>query len=992
MLYSKRNAPLSLMLCTCLGLSVSAGTNPLKKTVSFPDLTKPKVEFLENKGQLRDLNNQPAPYLLFKAECAGVDLYITNKGLSYVFLKTEEEEDEKKELPPEKGEVFKVEYEKVEVELIGATIKKENIVKLEESEAYFNYHGYENRMSYCQVKKYGKIVVKNVYPGIDWILYNTDKSGFKYDFLVHSGANSDQIKLLYVSKSPLQIKEAGSISINVFCGKLDESAPYTYAAKSGKAITSRFKKLSQVSKVGMSRTLLSFGLDNAVVQKEDIIIDPQLNWATSFSSSAGDGTFCIDADKNGNIYLCGYGASTNFPLLNAGTYYSTSPMGGYISKFSNNGTLLWSTYFAGANGTTFLETDNNGNLFLCGTASNASLPTVNNGTYFQGASAGGQDTYIAKFDSAGNLLWCTYYGGSGAENSPTVTTDINGNVFLTGITSSTNFPLQNAGTYFEPTITGSSSGFVVKFDNSGNRLWATYIKGIGQSSTDTDRMGNLLIGSQASTVIPLLNPGGPAYYQGIGSMPGTEACILKFSNTGVLLWGTYYGGSGPDRITSLVTDKYNNVFLTGTTTSTNFPLQNAGTFFNPVKANNLEPFILKFDNTCTRKWATFIGGSRNDNFSEFDNIATDTCGNLYLGLTTNSRNLPFQVACDGGYFDNSIDTSVTTTGNNVFLAKFSNSGIITWSSYFGGDNDSHRAVLATDEFGNMFAAGEWYTTGSGLSYPFVNAGGTTFFSNTPLGAHDIYIAKFNSGTPLTQSFSYAGPYCPSDTAQPALVPPGFLMGGVLSSVSGLSINPTSGKIYPSASTPGTYTVNYLTNSSCACSATIAGSTSTATLTIIAAPSLTVTGTKTLCIGQKMTYSVSGASSYTWNNGAVSPTLTATPGTTATLNFTVTANTAQGCLAKNSFSVSVINCTGLNDFLTATSRIYVYPNPGKGEVNVVSENDVTLILSNQLGQVLKTIVLNGNNLRQEKITGLVPGIYFLHDQRQSQTAFKVIVSD
>jgi hypothetical protein len=157
-----------------------------------------------------------------------------------------------------------------------------------------------------------------------------------------------------------------------------------------------------------------------------------------------------------------------------------------------------------------------------------------------------ENAFVVKFDSIGSRLWATYYGGSDAGGwaiGNGITTDINGNVFITGWTDETSFPVL-AG--FQMNYGGSNDAFVVKFDGSGTRLWATYYG--GSSSGDygtgitTDHSGNVFItGYTASTDFPVLSGIQMNYGGGY-----SDAFVVKFNGSGTRLWATYYGGTADD--------------------------------------------------------------------------------------------------------------------------------------------------------------------------------------------------------------------------------------------------------------------------------------------------------------------------------------------------------------------------------------------------------------------------------------------------------------
>ena len=132
----------------------------------FKDYLKAKpVRFIENKGQIVDVNSRPVPFVLFKAEAPGMNLYITEKGLTYVFVKHLKKEGEKREINPATSfhEQLKTEMAWFNVHLDGATIKRENIIKEVESQEHFNYFYGHCPQGIVEVHQYDKITIREVY-------------------------------------------------------------------------------------------------------------------------------------------------------------------------------------------------------------------------------------------------------------------------------------------------------------------------------------------------------------------------------------------------------------------------------------------------------------------------------------------------------------------------------------------------------------------------------------------------------------------------------------------------------------------------------------------------------------------------------------------------------------------------------------------------------------------------------------------------------------
>ncbi len=734
----------------------------LKEQASKWLSTKNEKGFLENRGQMMDMEGNPVPFVLFKTEAPGLNLWLTEKGITIQTIKYSEEDDDDERKEKGKTEKTKehyleredekitIEWERIDIELKGASIKKENIIKENPLQGHSNYFYPTCPDGIYEVKEYEKICIKDVYKGIDWVLYR--KAGaFKYDFVVHPGADYKQIELLYKSKTPVKINEQGEIESYTLYGNLKENKPLSFYQ--GKEIATLFKQNYQkpiaINGDKGYETSIGFHLNLPSPVGEglggEVIIDPQLTWATFYGGNGLDGPMSIETDNNGNVFVAGYGDSYYFPSQNpgGGAYFqgtSAGALDAFILKFNNAGVPLWATYYGGSgNGWEFansIATDATGNVFVAGFTESSNFPSQNpgGGAYFQGTFAGGmQDAFILKFNNAGLRLWATYYGGSGRDEANSIATDAAGNVFVVGRTGSGNLPTQNlgGGAYFQGTLAGVNDAFILKFNNAGVLLWATYYGGSGQEnaySIATDATGNVFVaGYTTSSDFPTQNPGGGAYFQGTYAGGNGDAFILKFNNVGVLLWATYYGGSGHELAFSIAIDAGGNVFVAGHNVNGNFPTQNpgGGAYFQGTNAGGNDAFILKFNNAGVRLWATYYGGSGGEIFITYDNIAIDNCGNVYMGFETSSSNIPVQSSCDAGYFDNSFNGV-----NDQFIAFFSNTGILRWATYLGGNGNDLRTPIAVDANNNLFVSGEWTGVTNNASYPLTNPGGGAYYDGT----------------------------------------------------------------------------------------------------------------------------------------------------------------------------------------------------------------------------------------------------------------------
>ncbi len=703
------------------------------------------VLFTENKGQFRDMNGESVPFVLFKLEAPSMDLYITEKGLTYLFT-------ENKEIDIE--EEVSLNWERIDLVLEGASIKKENIITEQRNEeGYLNFYTENAPKGISHVYEYRKVIIKNVYPNIDWVFYNSNGEGFKYDFILHSGANSSDIQLNYRTKERLSINKDGAIHITTQHGEMQENAPITFF--NGKKIESQYN-LQRITEneLGGYDNLVTFNIDSKFANKiatsngEDLLrIDPQILWFTLYGGSGYDASAAVVIDDNDNLFVTGFTRSTNFPVQNSGTYFQGTQSGSldiYLLKFDPNGVRLWATFYGGSdNESPYSMVKNSANeIFIVGITKSNNLPLQNAGTYFQSAKPSPTSqfsSYILKFDNSGNRLWATYYGGSTLDQAYSLAIDNSDNIFVAGRTNSIDLPLQNAGTYFQGSYAGGNyDGFVLKFDNLGNRLWATYVGG-----TDEDYLKSITVdnndmvfttGVTKSTDFPTQNAGG--FFQGANAGGYYDLALLKFNNLGNLLWSTYYGGTSLDAPTTIACDALNNIFVTGETSSTDFPLQDAGTFFENVYLASTDNFILKFDQNLNREWCTYYGGSYYDLNASKKNIEFDLCNNVYIIFNTQSTDVTTQAFCDAGFYQ-----SAQGGVRDVVLLKFSNKGALHGATYLGGDGSDKGGAMDFDSNGDLFLSG-YMSVSTVSTYNFItNMGGGSYFDNTPNGSSDAFISK-----------------------------------------------------------------------------------------------------------------------------------------------------------------------------------------------------------------------------------------------------------
>lgn len=451
-----------------------------------------------------------------------------------------------------------------------------------------------------------------------------------------------------------------------------------------------------------------------------------LIWSTYYGGSLYDIVNCVATDLQGNVYIAGNTNSTS--NIASGGFQNTYGGGTYdafLAKFDQNGTRLWATYF-GSNNNDFVNSiavDNLGNVYLAGgTSSNFGISSGG----FQNTYGGGSyDALLVKFNPNGNLIWSTYYGGSGWEEAYAVTTDNAGNVYLGGFTNSTS-NISFSG--FQNSYGGGTyDAFLVKFNSNGTRSWATYYGGSGSEGYDgyslaTDANNNVFFSGWTASTNNIASVG---FQNSLGG--ANDAFLVKFNTQGTRLWATYYGGLGNEGGISnilfgknLAVDINNNVYLSGTTESTSNISFNG--FQNTHGGGIYDCYFVKFDSLGTRIWASYYGGSGDERIG---NIALDENSNIFLiGRTNSNQNI------SSGGFQNTIAGSFDS-----FLATFDTNGNRLCATYFGGSNAEWAYAGAV--FQNFV-----YLPGFTFSLSGIASNG---FQNTYAGGtYDGFLAKFST--------------------------------------------------------------------------------------------------------------------------------------------------------------------------------------------------------------------------------------------------------
>jgi hypothetical protein len=482
-----------------------------------------------------------------------------------------------------------------------------------------------------------------------------------------------------------------------------------------------------------------------------LIIDPTLSYSTYLGGSGFDYAYGIEVDSAGSAYVAGYTDSIDFPLASAaraasaggscGTDPDTYPcFDAFVAKLNATGTaLVYSTYFGGSGDdySSGIAVDSHGNAYVTGYTNSTDLPTANPAQAAHGGGVCGAspcfDAFAAKLDPAGTaLIYSTYLGGSADDYGQGIAVGEDGDAIIGGFTASTDFPTAKArngahrgGTY---------DAFVTKLGPAGSTLaYSTYLGGSGDdfgTRVAADSAGHAYVtGYTNSADFPVASPWRAANAGGTcGAPPNITACFDAYAaklnvDGSALVYSTYLGGSGGDYGYGIAVDASGNAYITGSTTSTDFPVT-PGAFQLAGGGTSVDAYVVKLASTgSSAVYATYFGGLGAEAGL---NIAVDSAGNAYVVGYAYGNGLPRASplqATSGGYYD-------------AFLAKLNAAGsALVFSTYLGGSGNEKAHGVAVDASGNAYLAGGTFSS----DFPVTSSTLQTSYGS---GAFDAFVAKF----------------------------------------------------------------------------------------------------------------------------------------------------------------------------------------------------------------------------------------------------------
>ncbi len=479
------------------------------------------------------------------------------------------------------------------------------------------------------VPNFGRVQFRGIYPGID-LVYSGDQSDFTATYNIAAGARPQAIAMLY-KKATASIDADGNLVLRTAGGDVMLTKPRAWQEVSpgtrlmlpaqyvltGKKIGFQLGAYDAAKPVSVSSSLcyarfvagaegdlakstandaagntyttgrtLGFGPSatgastakakradfDAFVSKVDASGMPV--YTTYFGGSGDDFGLGVAIDSLGNAYATGSTTSRNFPVRSALQGSLGGGRDAFVFALNSNGrSALYSTYLGGKGDDAGhgISTDAVGNAYVTGFTASDDFP-IRNGIL--SARAGGADAFVAKIaPGGGSLAYSSFLGGAGDDAGYGISSDALGAAYVTGRTSSDNFPLANA---FQTSRRGSQDAFVTKVNPEGTAFsYSSYLGGAGGGQSGyairTDRNGNVnVVGVTSSSNFPTT---ADAMQRTYGGGSSDVFATRLGADGGAVAYSTFIGGSGADAAYGIELDDQGLAYVSGVTSSRNFPPQ-----------------------------------------------------------------------------------------------------------------------------------------------------------------------------------------------------------------------------------------------------------------------------------------------------------------------------------------------------------------------------------------------------------------------------------
>lgn len=595
------------------------------------------------------------------------------------------------------------------------------------------------------IPTFARVRASQVYPGIDLVYYG-NQSRLEYDFVVAPGADPGVIRMRFDGAASPRVDGNGDLALATAAGEIRQQKPVVYQTIGGER-----KEVAGQYRIWADKTA-TFEL-GAYDRTKTLVIDPTLDYSSFLGGAAADEGHGVAADSTGHLYLTGVTFST-----------TNGDADVLVRKVSADGSFFVYNADLGGSGDDIgngIAVDPSGSAYVGGRTSSADFPVA---SAFQSQILGNFSAFALRLDPTGStLIFSTYLGGSSDDRGFAIAVDNQGSAYLAGAASSPDFPV--SGGAFQSQLAGGLDCFVAKFDSQGNAIFSTLIGGGGDDQAfgiAVDDFGiSYITGQTNSDSYPQANPSFQHSRHG-----GLDAFLTEITADGSgLIFSTFVGGGGDDSGAAVAVDQAGDAFITGTTSSGDFPTTN-GAFQIGYAGGSSDAFVTAYTtNGQFLMFSTLLGSHGTD---EGNGIAVDSVGNVYMAGDTNSDQYPItgdaiQLNRAGGY--DAVVSILDPTGSQL-----------QYGTFLGGSSDDKAYALALDANGTIYltgitSSGDFPVTGGAAQ---VQAGG---------GDSDAFYAQI--GFPSFRSFL--------STAKRPEARSAFRRGLTAPAVAGKFATPTAGR-------------------------------------------------------------------------------------------------------------------------------------------------------------------------------------------------------
>ncbi|HML16578.1 MAG TPA: SBBP repeat-containing protein [Bryobacteraceae bacterium] len=540
---------------------------------------------------------------------------------------------------------------------------------------------------YASVPAFGRLHRRAIYPGIDVVYYGSGHQ-VEYDFEIAPGADPSRIRMRFEGADAAHINDHGDLILTVDGGEVTQRAPVVYQRRGASEIAGVEAKY-RIGRDGLVR--LDLGEYN---RASELVVDPVLSYTAYLSGTAPDFAVSVAHDEQGFVYVAGNTFSVDFPATSSA--YQTANAGQLdvwamkLDPAQPANPIVYCTYLGGAsNDQVFAMTvDVNGVMYLTGSTDSGAFPVTASAlisTY-----SGNSHAFVTMLDpsqaGAAGLIYSTFLGGSNFDQGNGIAV-ANGQIYVTGWTVSSDFPVVNA---YQPAQVAGYDAFIVQIDptqsGAASEINGTYLGGSGQDSGNAitvDSAGNVYVTGR--TFSPDFPIAGNSVQSGYDGDSDAFLAVMNLNNA-TLNYCTFLGGSSVDEAEQIALDAKGNAVIAGYTLSFDFPItQNA---YQTVFGGNGNAFVAAVNVNATQPgpgglvYSTYYGGTGGEVAYGF---ALDAFGRYYLGGYTLSTDMP--VTADAMY-TTPYASNEAYSGSNGFIAVIDpakGAGGLVYGTYVTGN-------------------------------------------------------------------------------------------------------------------------------------------------------------------------------------------------------------------------------------------------------------------------------------------------------------------